>query len=131
MAQNENELFSSNSVDATLRVNAKTIQPKSFASGSGTLAGLTPVAFNTSTNLWVVWTNGGANGTGTISGFVWPDDVVLDASDEVTGQVLLEGKIHFDDIVVPSGETEANLKTAIRGNLRALGLVVQGLTQVR
>lgn len=131
MALNPNELFSSASEAAKLRVEPITIQPKKFASGSGTLAALTPVAYNTSTNMWVVWTNGGANGTGTISGFVWPDAVVLDSDEEVLGNILLEGKIHHDDIPVPSGETQNNLDAALRSGPRALGLIVQGLTQVR
>lgn len=131
MALNPNELFASNTVSALKRVEAKTIQPKTFASGSGTLAQLTPIAFNTSTGFWVPWTDGGANGTGTISGFVWPDEVVLDSDDEVMGNVLLEGKVHYDDIALPSGETEANLKTALRDGPRGLGLIIQGLDQVR
>lgn len=131
MALNPNEQFASNSVNAKLRVEAHTIQPKKFGSGSGTLAVLTPIAFNTSTNVWVVWTNGGANGTGTISGFVWSDDVVLDSDEEVLGNVLLEGKIHYDDIVLPGGELEADLQTALRSGLRDKGIIVQGLTQFR
>lgn len=131
MALNPNEQFASNSVDAKLRVEAHTIQPKKFGSGSGTLAVLTPIAFNTSTNVWVVWTNGGANGTGTIGGFVWSDDVVLDSDEEVLGNVLLEGKIHYDDIVLPGGELEADLQTALRSGLRDKGIIVQGLTQFR
>jgi len=131
MALNPNELFSSASVAALKRVEAKTIQPKTFASGSGTLAALTPVAFNTSTGFWVVWTNGGANGTGTIKGFVWPDAVVLDSDEEVLGNVLLEGKIHYADIALPDGETAANLKGALRDGPRSLGIIIQGLDQVR
>lgn len=130
MALDPNELFSSTTDPAKLRVDANRIAPKKFGTGSGTLAGLTPVAYNTSSNEWVVWATGGANGTGTISGFVWPDDIVLDASDEVLGNVLLEGTVHFDDIVVTGG-TEAQLKTALRDGPRALGLHIQGLDQVR
>ena len=129
MALNANEQFASTSVDAKLRVEALTIQPKKFAAGSGTLAQLTPVAFNTSTNQWVVWATGGANGTGTISGFVWADEITLNASDEVLGNVLLQGKVHYDDIVVTGG-TEGQLQTALRvAGLREKGIIIQGLTQ--
>lgn len=131
MAYNPNELFSSASKADTLRVFPRAIQPKTFAAGSGTLAKLCPVAFNTSTNQWVVWTNGGANGTGTISGFVWPDAVVLDSDEEVIGNVLMQGRVHYADIPVPTGETADNLKTALRSGPRGLGLIIEGLDQVR
>lgn len=241
MALNPNELFSSASVSALKRVEAKTIQPKTFASGSGTLAQLTPVTFNTLTGFWQVWTdataevttitanatpntggtftltvNGvttaaiafdataaqvqtalealanvqsgdvtavqttgtdlgdanavvtltwGGNFTGTnptisiddtgltggsgdhalaeatagvaagetnkVKGFIWPDAVVLDSDEEVIGNVLLEGKVHYDDITLPAGETAANLKGALRNGPRTEGLIIQGLDQVR
>ena len=130
MALNPRELFSSSSTAALLRVDAITVQPKTFAQGTGTLANLTPMAFNTSTGFWVTWVTGGINGTGTISGFVWSDPVVLDADEEVIGNILLEGKVHFADIVVVGG-TETQLKVALRDGPRALGLIIQGLDAVR
>lgn len=128
MAFTANELLSQDGdFVQQLRARADHIQPKTFASGSGTLERLTPVAFNTSSTKWVVWTNGGSNGTGTIKGFIWPDPVVLSASGEVLGNVMTAGLIHFADIVVPYGETSGNLKTALRGTVRALGFTIQGL----
>lgn len=114
-----------------LRAQATTIQPKTFGTGTGTLERLTPVAFNTSTNKWAVWTHGGGNGTGTISGFVWPDAVTLDATGDVIGQVMLAGRVHYDDIALPYGEIADNLKAALRSGPRALGIFVEGLDQVR
>ena len=114
-----------------LRALATVTQPKTFGSGSGTLERLTPVAYNTSTNKWTVWTNGGANGTGTIRGFVWPDAVELDSSDDVLGNVMLAGRVHYDDIVLPYGETESNLQAALRSGPRELGLTIESLDQVR
>lgn len=132
MAYDGNEQFAATDpISRGLRVEPKTIQPKTFATGSGTLAALTPVAYNTSTNKWVVWTNGGSNGTGTVSGFIFPDAVTLNASKEVIGQVLIQGKIHYSDIVLPENEVEANLKTALRSGPRGLGLIIQGLDLVR
>ncbi len=132
MAYDPNQLFGTYSgLPALKRVIAKTIQPKTFAAGTGTLAKLTPVVYNTSTNQWTVWANGGANGTGTIKGFVWPDPITLVSDKEVIGNVLIEGKIHFDDIALPTGQTAANLKTACRSGPRDLGLFIQGLDQVR
>lgn len=132
MAYNANELYKSASgTNPFPRCEPRTIQPKTFASGSGTLDPLTPVAFNTSSNKWVVWANGGANGAGTIKGFVGFDAVVLDSDEEVLGNVILEGKLHLDDIPVPSGQTLSNLKIALRSGPRDLGLIIQGLDQVR
>jgi len=89
---------------------------------------LTPMAFNTSTAKWVVWTSGGANGTGKVSGFVYPDAVVTDAANEVMAQLLVDGVVHLDDLEVPSGETLANLKIALRTpTTRSVKLHVEGL----
>lgn len=238
MAQNENELFEAGTgVPARPRVEPITIQPKSIATGSGVLAVVTPMAFNTNTSLWQIWgeavsevntitaasttatdgtftmtVNGqttgaidhdaaaatiqaalealvdivpgdvacvdsggglaaddgvctitwGGNyigvvmtisvtlsltgndhvfadaingvavyGTNLIKGFLWPDPVTLNADDELTAQILLEGKVHYDDIVVPSGETESVMKAELQANARALGLIIQGLVSVR
>lgn len=114
-----------------LRAIAYTVQPKTFATGSVTLPALTPVAYNTSSGKWVVWTNSGSNGTGTISGFVWPDAVVLSSSGDVLGNVMLEGKINFNDIALPSGQNLSDLKTACQSGPRALGLIIEGLPNVR
>lgn len=139
MAYGPNELVSEAS-DFPVQLRAVAgpdgIMPKTFAavSGGGTLAPLTPVAYNTSTNKWVQWSTGGANGTGTVKGFVWPDAVVLDDSDgdnnDVLGQVMTHGVIHFDDIPVVGG-TEAQLKTALQSGLRELGFTIQGLENFR
>jgi len=114
------------------RVWPSVIQPKTFAGGSGTIAAGTPVAFNTSVNQWQPYVNAGANGTGTVKGIAWPDDIVLNAGGEVIGQVMMEGKIHFDDIVVAWTNTLGNIQTMARsGGLRELGIFVYGLDQVR
>lgn len=114
-----------------LRCFATHIHPKTFATGSGTLTPLTPVTFNTSTSKWVVWANGGANGTGTIKGFVWPNPVVLSGTGDVLGQVVTSGQINFGDVVLPGGETLANLKIACRDGLRQIGIDMEGLDNVR
>ena len=64
---------------------------------------------------------------GVIKGFLWPDEVTLDSDEEVMGQVMLAGKIHFDDIEIPSGSTAAGLRTAIRNGVRALGFTIEGM----
>lgn len=55
MALVTNELFASNTRGPVPRVAAASIQPKTFASGSGTLEKLTPVAFDEANKLWVLW----------------------------------------------------------------------------
>lgn len=133
MAYGANELFSSATPSdrPTKRCAPKVLQPKTFANvgGGATYQPLTPVAYNTATAKWVVWANGGANGTGTILGFIWPDVVVADNANEVIGMVCLGGDIHFDDIPVVGG-TLAQLKTACE-TLRDLGFTIQGLPNFR
>ena len=133
MAYSANQLFSETAGRGSgLRAFPETVQPKTFASGSGTLAALTPVTYNTSTNKWTTFTNGGANGTGTILGFVWPDAIVLDAANDVIGNVLLEGKINFNDIPqTGAGYTLAQLKAAVQSQMRPLGIIIEGLDSVR
>ena len=134
MAYTTNELASQGSdLGPNLRVDAKTILPKTLSNVAGgpTLPVLTPMAFNTSTNKWVVWTNGGLNGAGTISGFLWPDQSVLDATNDVVAQMLMEGRVHHDDVPVPSGETQGNLTTALKGvTLRQKGIYIVGIDAV-
>lgn len=113
-----------------LRATSEHTSPKTFASGTGVLEALTPLAFNTSTNRWVVWEHNGSNGTGTISGFVWPDPVTLHSVNDVLGQVLLKGRVNYNDIVLPYGQLEANLKTALRSGPLARGIIIEGLDQV-
>ncbi|MCZ2418668.1 MAG: head decoration protein [Burkholderiales bacterium] len=109
------------------------VQVKTFAptTPAATYPVGTPLAFNTSTNKWVVWTNGGSNGTGTVKGFVYPDAVTTDGTNDVMAPVLLLGEIPYEDIVLPAGESADNLKTALRSGPRDIGLHVTGLDQVR
>lgn len=128
MAFGDNELFTSNTEVPKLRIFSKSTQPKTFAVGAVTFAPGTPVAFDTATATWKVWADAGINGNDLIRGFVWPDPVVLDAADEVLGQVMLAGRIHADDVVLPGGETQNNLDAALAGGLRErTGIIVEGL----
>lgn len=73
----------------------------------------------------------GVTGPGEVRGFVWPDEIVLDSDEQVLGQVMLAGRVHYDDLVLPAGETESVFKTALRDGPRALGLIIEGLDAVR
>jgi len=81
----------------------------------------------------VATSTAGVDGQGVdaVKGFVWPDPIVLDASNDVIGVVMLEGEVHYDDIVLPTGESATTLKAALRSGPRALGLNIVGLAQVR
>jgi len=135
MTLNSNELFSSNSVDAVPSVQADVIMPKEFAAGSGTLPRLAPIALNSSTKKFVPWDEDGSNDADTIVGFVWPDPIVLNATDEVLGQVMLAGRLHYDDVLAIIEDVDANysvagLKAALQADCRTRGLHVQGLAEV-
>lgn len=128
MALGDNELFTSNTDAAKLRVSPKSVQPKTFAVGAVTILPGTPVAFDTVANTWQVFEQGGANEIDIIRGFVWPDKIVLDAADEVLGQVMLSGRIHRDDVVLPAGELQADVDAAMKAGLREnTGIIVEGL----
>jgi hypothetical protein len=81
--------------------------------------------------LATVEAGGSANGTNVIRGFVWPDAITLDSDEEVLGNVMLAGIVHYADIPLPSGESTASLQAALRSGVRELGITVQGLSQVR
>lgn len=135
MAQNANQLVSSvTSIGATGRFWPTSTLPKVIApiAGAPLLARYLPMAYNTSTNKWVPWTSGGANGTGTIKGFLATPHQ-SHATDDTLCAMHLSGEFHFADIPIPTGEdgTGATLKTAMRGNMRGIGFTVQGLTDER
>jgi len=133
MATKQPEFFSSAAgIGSGLRVEPGTIQPKLIdnIAGGPTLAKLTPMAFNTSTKKWVVWDQDGTNGASVVRGFIWPDAVVTDATDDVIGQLLLTGKIHFDDLpamaTVDGAATAAGWNQAMR-DAQTYGLLVEGI----
>ena len=74
------------------------------------------------------------DGVDVISAFVWSDSIVLDDStdgnEDVMGQVVMAGRIHYDDIVLPSGETQSVLDAAIKSGPREKGLLIYGLEGV-
>lgn len=144
MALGDNELYAETPVAdrGNGRVDPSSLQVKKFAVGSGvaaqdTLPAGTPVAYNTSLNQWVPWDANGSNGSDEIRGIVFPAEVVLDATDEVLGVVMMSGKIHYNEILAAvetrAVEVEADLQTELRdaSKLRDHGILVYGLTQTR
>lgn len=135
MAYDENQLYASqDGPGAVLRAAAKIVRTISLASDATTptLSRLTPLAFNTSTNLWVVWDQDGDNGTNVIGAFLWPDEATLHATGEVLAPAMFAGEIYFDDIpIVSDNYSEAQLRTALRTGARPKGFNIQGITQFR
>lgn len=94
------------------------------------MAGLTgnPHVFATSTAGGAAPSDGGL-----IDGFLWApaEPHQSSAAGETLVQVFILGLIHRDDIPVPTGESQANLDSALRtSSLREKGIIVQGLSGI-
>jgi len=132
MALNANDLLSEAAgLGSSLRFFPTSVQPKTFDPGSGSIPKGTMVAILTATGFIVPFVSGAVDGSEVMVGFAWPDDVVLNAADEVLGNVMMEGRLHVLDIIstttVPVGtETLAELKAELVLNARALNFVVEG-----
>jgi len=112
------------------RVHVEKMGPRTFATdaGAATVVELTPLV--EASGEWSVWQDADAN---TIQGFLInePDGLLLSATEEVLGNVMLAGRIHAADVVLPAGQTQNTLDTALRHvSLRNLGIFVQGLDGV-
>ena len=109
-------------VSAVKGIRATFVQTKLFKVGTGTLVVGRPVGIETATDLWAPWNNANSPaGTNVVKGIVFPRPIVLDAADEVHGEVMLRGEMSINDVEL-GGESLANLKTAIKTAPRALGL---------
>lgn len=65
---------------------------------------------------------------GRIDGFVWPDAVVLDADEEVLGQVMLGGRIHAGDLIAATSASVGAVRAACADKqLRDSGFIFEGL----
>lgn len=101
--------------------------------GTKTLPKGTVVSFNTSTEKWVEWATGGANGTGLVKGIVMDDDqspLVLQNADDAVGTVMLAGEAHRDDLQSDGG-TSGQLDAALQTDARDAGIIVRGLDKIR
>ncbi len=146
MALETNELYNSNTQGDQLRLYPADagIRPKMFAAvtGGATLVQGTPVAFNTSTNLWVVFEQGGSNGTNVISGILMEGGAINDSGSDNTEtllNVMVAGRLHRDDVntaairaLLGGSPTEGNIDTALRAaSMREKNMHVEGLDQVQ
>lgn len=147
MALGNNELFSGVTRGPSLRMASEHSAPKTMAAtvGAPFLKTGTPVYFDSMASLWKVWTNGqivdgfvdfqtALLGSTVVTPNVDPasgtvaEGIQLSASVDVHAVIMLRGRIHYDDIVLPAGEMAANLQAALRDGLIKAGLIVQGLT---
>lgn len=135
MALDANELFKTTTYAAKKRFYPapQGVKPKKFKNVAlgPTLKAGSAVAYDTSTNNWVVWTQAGINETNLIKGFVWPDDIVLHATNEVIGNVMIMGSLHRADVEL-NGETSNNMDAALQDKvIKEQGFIVEGLPRTR
>ena len=97
----------------------------------------TPIFFDGTAQAWKVWTNGqaiqaftmGATGMSMLD--LHEGRTKLLAADTAQSLALFEGEIHYSAVFLPPGETENDLKAALRTNLREDNIRVTGLDKVR
>lgn len=90
---------------------------------------LTPLV-NNGDGTWGVWADADLN---TVQGLLWaPDeDHAGLLAGETMIQVFKRGLVHYDDIPLPAGQTQATLDTALaHSSVRDAGIIVQGLADV-
>lgn len=132
MAYASNELNITNDGVGSVKRAEGLLKPATLASGTGKIESLTPMAFNTSTNHWVVYDADGSNGTNTIKAFMGPAGATLDSSGEIIAQLYFDGTLHRDDIpVVTARYSQAQLDTQLKSGVRELGFNIQGVEDFR
>ena len=133
MAYRTNELFGKSDYDAYPRIQPTKVLPVTFGNDAAepTVEVGTPVSFDSANFEWVVWSASGTGDVDEIKGFVYPDSFVLDSAGELIAQVMVAGEIHYDDVVLPSGESQSDLREALRAGCLERGLVIRGLSKVR
>jgi len=70
-------------------------------------------------------------GLNKIIGFVWPDEIVLNATTQVQGTIMTEGRIAYSYIeaTVDAGDVTA-LKAELKSEALARGIIVEGLANI-
>jgi hypothetical protein len=102
MALGTNELFASRDFSGRPRMVVERNKVGTIDGGgvsaAATLPVGSPLAYDTTVGGWVPFTQGGANGSGVIAGFVAHQEVLVDATDDVQCTIMLAGEVHADDI---------------------------------
>ena len=119
MALKTNELFSSTTKSAFPRIAPTRVFVRKLTNDAGapTLAVGTPLVYDAANDEWRTWVDADA-GTNQIDGFLYPDEVTLDATNQSLAQVMVAGSIHRDDVALPAGQTQATLDTDLLDNVR-------------
>lgn len=111
------------------------IRPGTLATlaGAPELPHLTPLAYDEGADEWNVW-NPAVGAVAEIKGFLWipgPAGFQSSATGEKLIQVFRAGRVHHDDIPVPTtaAQTQALLTAALTdtSGLRSLGIDVSGV----
>lgn len=109
---------------------------KTFAAvtGAPTLSKGHPVAFNTTTNLWVPLDGDGVNGTNVIRGLLG-EERTFSATEEVQALVMQKVAFDYEHVITPIiGEiaaTDAEMKAQFRSGCRERNIFASGIGQVR
>lgn len=144
MALGDNELFDSADRGAHPRLEALATRVVHLEDNAGSapveLPIGTPLCFDTSTSQWCVYEDAGANGRGTIRGFLYGTAQSDDNTDDVLAVVLYRGRVHRDDVNTAAiravlggagGTSEAELDVALKvRGLRDMGIDIVGLAGV-
>lgn len=132
MAYDSNEQFVENDGKGSSPRAQGLLKAATLAGGTGEIAALTPMAFNTSTEHWVVWDADGSNGTNSIKAFMGPDGHTLVSGAETIAQLYFDGVIHRDDIpIVAANYNQSQLDAALASTVRSLGFNIQGIADFR
>lgn len=135
MAIEKQNLLSERTQDAYPRIRPSdepgAVQTRTFTENLGTIPVGTPLVFDAAVgNAGQVrpWLD--ADTALPIIGFVYPRDVVTDASNEVLGTVMMKGRISIEDILVASTQTDATLIAQLKKpEVRYAGLHIEGLAE--
>lgn len=144
MALGDNELFDSADRGAHPRLEALATRVVHLEDNAGSapvdLPIGTPLAFDTSTAQWCVYEDAGANGRGTIRGFLYGTQQSDDNADDVLAVVLYRGRVNRNDVNTAAiravlggagGTSEAELDVALKvRGLRDMGIDIVGLAGV-
>jgi hypothetical protein len=98
---------------------------------TGTVTGLTKAGGAVTAEAATVTAGTSSYGLHTVVGFVWPDEITLDATLQVQGEVMVSGRISYTYIVVnvASGDVDA-LKAELKNNALARDIVVEDLANI-
>jgi len=130
---NTPDMWDSDDLTAYPRILPKHVREVTLAAvtGAPTYTVGTPLAVDSVSGEFVIWSAGGTNDNDKIKAFLYPRDVDTHATNASLVVVLEAGDIHYDDIELPTGESAADLMAALKHEeLRMRGLRIKGLSGI-